>query len=274
MQLTCGATRENLDRMLHRPHSRGVILISQPAHAWISGQIARLWGNKEFGVFAPRTETELAAELHDLGFAKWEERPTLDRASGLPHTFLNLPLAKHLDIWSEGIHEMMRYGRYPALLVSMHYSWLCQMHPHYESPQHAMLVQEFLDTQAAFQTVTSDSLRRDPHLGQFSDARKLLRNRQLISAWDYLSLLICGGIKAPQQIENVPNRENICQLTLQPDAKNSTAYFLTPWPFQAKQMEFVCEGRLLRNKYSSLSQFRAALPNAEPVALKFRLLPG
>ena len=29
--------------MLHRQSSEGTIVIGQPAHAWVSGQIARAW---------------------------------------------------------------------------------------------------------------------------------------------------------------------------------------------------------------------------------------
>ena len=52
--------------MLHREDERGLIIIGQPAHAWVSGQLARAWGNDGFGRFAPWEEVCLAAEQHDV----------------------------------------------------------------------------------------------------------------------------------------------------------------------------------------------------------------
>ena len=59
--------------MLHRADPDGPIVITQPAHAWVSGQLAQAWGNEPFGDFAPREEVCLAAEQHDIGWLVWEE---------------------------------------------------------------------------------------------------------------------------------------------------------------------------------------------------------
>ncbi|HUR46645.1 MAG TPA: DUF3891 family protein [Candidatus Saccharimonadales bacterium] len=260
--------------MLHREHSRGTLVISQPAHAWVSGQMARAWGNDQFGDFAPRAEVELAAELHDIGFLRWEEKPTLDRTTGLPHTFLTMPMQTHLDIWLEGIHQMERYGRYPAVLVSMHYCWLCQQHPHYENPQNAMLVQDFLDTQAAYQTFAIGSLGREPLYAAEAQEQTILRNRQLVSAWDLLSLLICGGIEAPRTIENVPSASETKALVLTPRDEHAMQYFLTPWPFRAPRIELICEARMMTETYKSSREMLMGLQNSEIVPLKFELTPG
>ena len=39
--------------MLHREDPAGLVVIAQPAHAWVSGQLARAWGNARFGAVAP-----------------------------------------------------------------------------------------------------------------------------------------------------------------------------------------------------------------------------
>ena len=58
--------------MLVRDDSRGAIVIGQPSHAWISGQLARCWGNERFGAVEPFEEVCLAAEQHDIGMAMWD----------------------------------------------------------------------------------------------------------------------------------------------------------------------------------------------------------
>ncbi len=257
--------------MLHRNHPKGTLLISQPSHAWISGQIARHWGNERFGSFAPRAEVELAAELHDIGFLKWEESPTLDKATGLPHTFLSMPVSDHLEIWSEGIHKAARYGRYPALLVSMHYTWLAQNHPHYENPQSAMLVQEFLDTQAAYQSFAFHSLRRDSHYAAAAEEAAFTRNRRLISLWDWLSLLICMGSSAPEQLNDVPTADGLTILTLRPVPNQPSHYTLEPWPFGGDAIKLVCEARLVDRKFTNEQELRMGLQNCAHVPLEFEL---
>ncbi len=59
-----------------------MLLISQPAHAWVTGQMARQWGNEQFVTLME--EVCLAAEQHDIGFRSWEEAPTWDRSPVCP----------------------------------------------------------------------------------------------------------------------------------------------------------------------------------------------
>jgi Protein of unknown function (DUF3891) len=58
--------------MLFCNHGSGVLAISQPAHAWISGQLLRAWAE-------PLGEPLLlAGEQHDIGWLDWEAAPTFD----------------------------------------------------------------------------------------------------------------------------------------------------------------------------------------------------
>lgn len=257
--------------MVLREEKNGTLIITQPAHAWISGQMAREWGNAAFGDFTPRQEVELAAELHDLGFAKWEQEPTLDESTGLPHTFMSMPLRKHLEIWSEGIHAMTDYGRYPALLVSMHYTWLAQRHPHYESAQHAMMVQDFLDTQAAYQSFALTSLRHDPSYAAAATDEAVLRNRQLVSLWDWLSLLLCMGKSGG--VGEVPTANGLGEVTLQQSGDDTSHYRVSSWPFRTEKVRLICEARRLEKRFQHAHEMRMALKNAPIVPLQFEITP-
>jgi hypothetical protein len=48
--------------MLLVDHQDGKVAVAQPAHAFISGQLARAWA----GELHPRDEVCLAAEQHDM----------------------------------------------------------------------------------------------------------------------------------------------------------------------------------------------------------------
>src|SRR6185312_9496068 len=71
----CAARPSRSGRVLLRTDSRGVLAIGQPSHAWISGQLARIWGNARFGAVEPYEEVCLGAEQHDVGMADWDLAP-------------------------------------------------------------------------------------------------------------------------------------------------------------------------------------------------------
>jgi hypothetical protein len=88
--------------MLHRPSKEGLICITQPNHAWVSGELARAWGNEHFGEFVPPKEVCLAAEQHDIGWLLWEQAPTLNPKTGYPYRFTELPTQVHIDRFGQG----------------------------------------------------------------------------------------------------------------------------------------------------------------------------
>src|SRR5437763_3900256 len=106
--------------MLLRRDERGVLAIGQASHAWISGQLAHAWGNERFGAVEPHGEVTLAAEQHDLGMALWDLNPSFNPGTGLPHSFMEMPLEVHVELWGAAPRRLLTQCRYAALLVSMH----------------------------------------------------------------------------------------------------------------------------------------------------------
>ena len=127
------------------------ITISQTSHSWISGQLARAWGNDNFTRFEPFEQMCYAAEQHDIGFLDWESQPTLNLDTGLPYTFDELPESIHFEIWHKGISQLMPVCYYASLVVSLHFCNLCQrFHQHRSDPDRAA-VDHFLKTQREHQ---------------------------------------------------------------------------------------------------------------------------
>ena len=116
--LPSGKSRTRL--MLLRKDGLDVIAIPQPSHAWLSGQLASAWGNQRFAAPTPNDEVCLAAEQHDIGWLRWEAAPVLDARTGLPQEFCHVPAITHTALWGEGVRRARAFGRYPALLVSLH----------------------------------------------------------------------------------------------------------------------------------------------------------
>jgi hypothetical protein len=155
--------------MLLVPDGDDTLCIGQASHAWISGQMARAWAEP----FEPYEEVCLAAEQHDIGMAEWDLNPTLNPETGLPHSFMEMPVEVHSRLWLEAPHKLVTQSAYAAALVSMHGTRL------YEMRERTPLVEDFLERQAAF--------RESLGVGDVSAAS------DLIWQWDHMSLALILG---------------------------------------------------------------------------------
>ncbi len=221
--------------MLLRPDGDDAIAIGQPAHAWLSGQLARAWREP----FEPWEEVCLAAEQHDIGMAAWDRAPKLNPKTGLPRSFMELELDDHLEIWWRAAPLALQQSRYAALLVSMHGTALYERRNRDDAR-----VRAFLDGQAELQARLLDSLRADPRTAPFAADELVRRNQQLVWRWDSLSL---GLLLEWPQLE------------------------LDPWPFRDDRVSLRCEGRRLTGRFDDEEAMRAALDAAPWVTLELDL---
>lgn len=234
--------------MLIRDEPGGLIAIGQPAHAWLSGQLARAWGNERFGAFAPWAEVCLGTEQHDIGMAAWDNAPTLNPRTGRPHTFMDMPTAVHLRLWSAAAPLVVPQSRYAALLVSLHGTGLYERRDlSADPPELVEAIRRFLDEQHRFQASLLASLRSDPDYAPHATPDAVARNRQLLRIWDALSLAICHGVRGERAFADVPAADVGAEtLTLRPISADPARLTLSPWPFRHDTVTLVVEGRRLQ----------------------------
>ncbi|MGH6793947.1 MAG: DUF3891 family protein [Methylocella sp.] len=252
--------------MLLRRDGRDVIVIPQPSHAWLSGQMARAWGNRRFAMPMPNDEVCLAAEQHDIGWLAWEMAPAFDAETGLPQEFLKVPATMHTRLWREGVRHARAFGRYPALLVSLHADTIYSRHFDVAkaSPENAEAVRAFLDEQHRFQARMAASLRADPTIAEQASPENIRRNRSLIAVLDRMSLEICWGVKKEIKIPDVPTAgAETAELRMQP--RDGEGLVLDPWPFRTASVAVRTEGKRLRGRFASEADLHRALDEAEPV---------
>jgi Protein of unknown function (DUF3891) len=242
--------------MLLRRDGDAVIAIGQPAHAWLSGQLARAWGNERFGAVEPWEEVCLAAEQHDIGMAAWDGAPTLNPETGRPRSFMELELDVHLEIWSRAAPLVVPQSRYAALLVSMHGTALYERRNLDRlEPAERERVHAFLTAQRALQEELTATLGADPD--------QVRRNQRLVWTWDSLSLGLLLGW-APFELEAVPAADGEIDV----EVRDGT---LEPWPFGAPRLELRCEGRRLSGRFDDEEEMRAALEAAPWVTIQIEL---
>jgi Protein of unknown function (DUF3891) len=259
--------------VLLRRDERGQLAIGQPSHAWVSGQLARAWGNERFGGVAPYEEVCLAAEQHDIGMAGWDLRPTRNPATGLPHSFMEMPLDVHLELWRAGPRRLLRQSRYAALLVSMHGVRLYKLRDLSKlPPDEASRVREFFEEHGRFQRELLSSLRADPATTATASPELVARNSDLIWTWDSLSLGICLDW-APTTLERVPAAESPVDVSLSP-GRRAHELILDPWPLSRKSLTVQCEGQRLGSGVETDDALRRLLAEAPWETLEFTLLPS
>lgn len=258
--------------MLLRTEGPGVLAIAQQSHAWISGQLSRAWGNDLFPSPEPWEEVCLAAEQHDIGMATWDLEPTLNSETGLPHSFVEMPLEVHLGLWSSAPHRLLAQSRYAALLVSMHGARLYRRRDLDNLPaEQAGAVRSYLAAQTSFQRRLMESLEQDPVTKPWVDAPQLERNSQLVWTWDFLSLVICLDW-APRTARAAPCTDGARDIEIAPGPRPRTAV-LDPWPFSAPALAVRCDARLLEHRFDSERELRAELSRAPWFRVEFEFLP-
>jgi hypothetical protein len=259
--------------VLVRHDSRGAVVIGQPSHAWISGQLARAWGNERFGAVEPFEEVCLAAEQHDIGMAMWDLEPVRNPKSGLPASFLQMAIPDHIELWTLAPRRLLRQSRYAALLVSLHGTRLYanrDLGP-LPAPERSLAV-EFLDGQRRLQHDLLETLKVDPRTAASAAEPAVARNSGLIGTWDTLSLALCLGY-APYTVKGVPAAGAPVQLALS-ETDLPERLSLEPWPFRADSLVVHCEGQRLDETYTDDAFMHDALARAPWETLDFELVPA
>jgi hypothetical protein len=251
--------------VLLRRDGDGVLAIGQASHAWLSGQLARAWGSTEFGPVEPWEEVCLAADQHDVGMAAWDLEPSLNEQTGLPHSFMEMPLELHTRLWLEGPPRLVSQSAYAALLVSMH-GWRLYRRRDLDRspPAEAARIREFLAAQEDFQAQMAARLAGRPEVAP----EAMERNSLLLWTWDYLSLALCLD-RAPATAKGAPRHNGTVDIEVLAGGQNR--FSLRPWPFQAETVLVRCEGRRLPERFRNESEMLRGLSTAPVEALELTL---
>ena len=256
--------------MVLRRDSAGVLAVGQAAHAWVCGQLARAWGDERFGAVRPLDEVALGAEQHDVGMAQWDLHPARNPQTGLPLSFIEMPLAENLGLWWSGPSRLITQSRYAALLAAMHGRRLYERRDLTTAPaDEAELIRAFLEHSHALEEQLRRELQADPATAASATDELIARNSQLVWTWDSLSLALLLDW-APFTLRGVPaiGGDGV-DVHLSPDGT------LDPWPFSGRDAVAVhCDARRLGDTYDSDDALERALAHAPWETVRFELQPA
>jgi hypothetical protein len=248
------------DQASHPP-----LAISQPMHAWISGQLLRAWDE-------PLAEPlQLAAEQHDIGWMDWETAPSFNPQTGRPHLFREIGAAVHAPMWTKGVERALgAWGSHVALLVSRHGGVIYRRYTdrHRVAEADAMAAQGFLETQAPIEQAWAGALGLD--------AAALKRQTALVALADTLSLALCGELKAPLDLEAPDRHGELKTLRLVERSGHPFEFILSPWPFRTEIVTVEGEARVLpaEGRFADQAAMRAWLEAPQRTTFHARLTAG
>ena len=252
--------------MMLRPDGDGVVVaIGQASHAWVSGQLARAWGNERFAAPRPFEEVCLGAEQHDVGMAEWDRAPARHPDTGLPREFFAMDRRTHLALWAAAPGKLLTQSSYAALLVSLHGTGLLERFPPQTEgdPELAQALADHLEGQRRLQR------RLAAEVGAGDE--ELRRNQALLAAWDDLSLALCRR-QTPHEVHAVPVAgDEAATLTVR--ETGAGGHTLDPWPFGAGELTVHAEGRRLAGTFGDEAELHAVLERAPLVRLALGLRP-
>jgi hypothetical protein len=249
--------------MLFRTEPSGVLAISQPTHAWISGQILRAWHE------ALSEPLLLAGEQHDIGWLDWETAPTFNPQTGRPHLFREIGAAVHSPMWRRGVERALgAWGAHVALLVSRHGGVIYRRYTdrHRISEADAAAAQTYLETQAPLEAAWAKTLGLD--------AAVLQKQTTLVALSDTVSLALCGELKTPFEVE-APNASGGTEtLRLVERPGHPFDFVLSPWPFRKDVVDVEGEARRLpaARRFDNEAAMRIWLKSPERAVFRARLL--
>lgn len=240
----------------------GVLAVSQPSHAWISGQILQAWPDKL------DDRLLLAAEQHDVAWLDWETMPSFDPGTGRPHFFRDVGAARHAPMWEKGVeHALAAWGRRVALLISRHgsviYTRFTDRHRNADADGQAAA--DYLRRQGALQADWTAALGLD--------GNTLRHDSEMIAFADTVSLVLCGALQTPLDIEVPLRTGGTRRLALAARPNSMAEYTLDPWPFGENAITFEAEARPLpqAGRFADEAAMRKWLADPARAVLRSRL---
>ena len=257
-----------------------LLLIRQTDHAFLTGFLAKEWGNDEFVRPEPFASFCLAAAEHDNGWTEEELQPGIDARTRLPYSFMSIPTREHIELYQRGIERLVKADHYAALLVSMHAAMLYDKaratmpgySAKYVKSDEAQLATDFVQRLRLQQLRLKVDLRTKTAVKDFVDEKILKANFERLEALDRMSLYFCSAPRENSLIEGVPtdNAGGEADLQLRPEGPDVVT--LTPYPFRRELLELSVLARTIPKRvYADDADLQKTLAGAKFFALKLRL---
>jgi len=241
------------------------VLISQPEHARLAGQLAAAWAHPGWTAIEPRDEVLDAVTHHDDGWIDWERSPDVD-SEGNPRQFTDMPLDVALTIWRSSIAICRDIGPLAGAMVAGHFAGLLRRFPGWRdrcTAEEASQADSFLAEQDQLcRTWREAWLAADRrHRPKVADAA--LAHLQM---FDAISLWLCGHDHPKSFEPEPPAGEESCRF----DRVGNRTWTVSPWPFRAGHVRLEAATRIVAAAAYANREALAEAPK-KPCAVEWQL---
>ena len=263
--------------MICFPHEQGWLFISQPAHAWMAGELAAVWGNDTFAHPKPREAVILATRLHDIGWLDWDANPRLD-VEGRPVNFLATNLDETIPVWRSGVQQIRMMNPFAAILVSMHAATIYnrRLERGADPPERIQEIRQALAEHELIQTSLCKELALLPLYGPACAQEQLGISYRWLRVCDLLSLAVLAkALPEEGQIAKVPvgSGDNFAEISYR--YHSPFILEISPWPFASSKLQLPVEARYVKQEsFDSLRAYHATLENAPWQTLTATIRPA
>jgi Protein of unknown function (DUF3891) len=235
--------------VLIRDDGQSWTAITQPAHAYLAGQVARHWAQPQ------PADVILGVEQHDIAWSEWDREPSLHGPERRVASFYEVAMEPRLAAWTHVARRLEAQSPYAALLVSLHATNVHTRYAAAGAQPHGFLAGQRQD-QDALLAVLPDTTRE-----------RAERDADLVFALDALSLVLCHGWDA-RDLPPVGGRA----IRVAPQGDGEAT--LDPWPLDVAELTFGVHARRLTGRFDDEHAMRAALAATPNERRSWRLRPA
>jgi hypothetical protein len=230
-------------------------VIRQSDHARSAGQLAAAFGNDHFAALHPQDLMEFVTRHHDEGWEEVDSAALQDPNTGLPYHLTETPTDALLATSSRSPDFNERHHPFCGLLSSMHtcgiyqgrFGIVARPSPSY-LPEKRRAVEELLLREQARQVRLKAVLTDQRETAYWVEDAFLFYNYKRLQFFDLLALYFHkhhAAARRRTEFQQVPVRAGE-EVTITIEPVDETRYRLTPYPFEAPQLELSTRGWFVR----------------------------
>lgn len=253
--------------MIRRPYQEGYLLIPQPAHAWLSGQLAQHWGNS--GVASrpePYQSVVIGTTMHDVGWLEKDGSPILN-ADNQPLHFIEPELDSVEGMYGRCVSNTMQVDPYAGVLVNRHIQTIYHSRATHKRDKMERL-QPLLDALKNQELHTIQQMQTHPVYQDYIDEPHLNHNYRILRTCDLLSLFVCGAFPA-RTIPDVPFHYDEAFGELTCELLDEHTLKVTPAIFNQSEITVYLQAKIIPKQYfESQADYNEVFEKADSITLR------
>lgn len=251
--------------MIRRPYQAGYLLITQPAHAWLSGQLAQHWGYDNTSRPQPYQPVIIATTMHDSAWLEKDNSAILN-ADKQPLNFIEPELDYVESMYGRCVSNAMQIDPYAGVLVNRHVQTIYHSRKtHKRDPIERL--QPLLAELVTQENHAIEQMIKHPVYQHYIDSATLNHNYRIVRTCDLLSLFVCGAFPA-RTIADVPFHYGESFRNLDCELLDDNTLRVSPQLFNQAEITVHLQAKIIPKKYfETQAEFAQIFDKADVITI-------